>query len=119
MNAARNSNMLRIPSHIQTLAKMATKAACNAPIDQPWSAPMRFIPTLKNKFPAELKTTSKATRTEVLAVKVFGGVMNARCSVRRGDGGSYFRALPARPFGIEDLPARTPRPPNRLTRLSY
>ncbi len=48
--------MLTMPSHIQGLEKTAIKAECKAAIDQPWMAPMRFIPRPKKKFPAELRT---------------------------------------------------------------
>jgi hypothetical protein len=90
MNAARNSNMLTMPSHIQTLVKTATKAECIAPIDHPSRAPMRFMPMLKNKFPAELRATSSATTIDVLKVWVWGDVMNVRSGVARGNGGIIF-----------------------------
>ena len=60
--------MLIMPSQIQTLEKMPAKAECNAALDQPCRAPMRFIPSPKKKFPAELRIMSSATTIDVLSV---------------------------------------------------
>jgi len=51
---------------------------------------MRFMPMLKNKFPAELRATSSATTIDVLKVWVWGDVMNVRSGVARGNGGIIF-----------------------------
>jgi len=80
---------------------------------------MRFMPMLKNKFPAELRATSSATTIDVLKVWVWGGVMNARSGVARGNGRDYFCALPARPFEFGDCPARIQGSPSGLPCLSY
>src|SRR5579872_6021092 len=78
MRAARNNNIFTTPSHTQALVSVATIAACSAAIPQPCRAPTCFIPMPKNKFPAELKTTRRTSKVDVLKLEVLDGVMKMR-----------------------------------------